>query len=65
MFTNGNKQFYSCSACRDHKICNFYAAANNENVNEKSNFTPEKIAQWHQIYLESQPSYEEHEKKLF
>jgi len=24
IFSNKSKKFYACSACRDHKLCNFY-----------------------------------------
>ena len=24
MFSNGKKKFFACSACRDHKLCQFY-----------------------------------------
>ena len=52
LFTNGKNEFYGCSACRDHKLCNFYY------LKESNKTIPtEKLGKWHEIYQLGQESY--------
>jgi hypothetical protein len=46
LFSSRKKKFYSCSACRDHKLCNFYAPF--------ETYSDKKLKEWHERYLENQ-----------
>lgn len=52
LFNNKKKKFYACSACRDRKLCPFYA-----DHHENKKFSSEKLANWLQIYSMGQRSY--------
>ena len=54
LFDNGAKQFYACSACRDHKQCNFYALRSSSSG---KTFTAEKVAFWEELYKQSRAQY--------
>ncbi|CAF0889323.1 unnamed protein product [Brachionus calyciflorus] len=63
VFTNGKKSFYACSACRDHKLCNFYL----EYENDKT-ISEEKIKNWLSRYkasLKPMEYYDNLRKKVF
>ena len=45
LFSNDKKKFYSCSACRNHKMCNFYAEHN-----ESKPISEEKLTTWFDRY---------------
>ena len=47
LFSNKIKKFYACSACREHKLCNFYVQYE---VDKK--FSEEKLNAWKNRYLE-------------
>jgi hypothetical protein len=55
LFKNGKKTYYSCSACRDHKLCNFYFE-----FNENKKPSDEKMRIWFDRYkIEFDEFYEE------
>lgn len=45
IFTSGKKKFYACSACRDHKLCNFY-----HDYEEGKKISDEKLKIWFDRY---------------
>lgn len=47
LFANKLKKFYACSACRDHKLCSFYAV-----YDENKKFSQEKLEIWKNVYTE-------------
>lgn len=51
------RRFYSCSACRDFKACQFYQL-------ETSEFSQEDLVKWNEIYKQNQPSYKEARENL-
>ena len=59
LFSNKLKKFFSCSACRDHKLCNFYA-----NYDGKS-FSEDKLNKWKNIYLEFNANKSDFQEEYF
>jgi hypothetical protein len=47
LFKNKIKKFYACSACRDHKLCSFYAS-----YDENKSLPDTKLIEWKERYLE-------------
>ncbi len=45
LFSSKKKQFYSCAACRDHKVCSFYAEYNADKP-----VSGEKMKVWFERY---------------
>ena len=58
LFKNEKKKFYSCSACRDHKLCNFYLE-----YNENKPIGQEKLKIYHDRYQTHNKSYIENVKR--
>ena len=60
MFSNDKKKFFSCSACRDHKLCNFYIDFDDTKLDEKLR------KKFHDRYLlYQQETHENFKKKYF
>ena len=55
LFANDKKKFYACSACRDGKVCKFYA--------EYDEYSEDKLKEWHDRYIESLSTLETYKNK--
>jgi hypothetical protein len=54
LFTDSKKEFYSCSACRDKKLCQFYFKLEE---NGKKSIPESKMNEWKQRYMIAQQNY--------
>ena len=57
VFTNEKKTFYACSACRDHKLCNFYL-----DYEDGKKLSDEKIKVWLDRYKSANSHFDDYEK---
>ena len=62
LFTDGKKKYFSCSACRDKKLCNFYYKYEEE-ANGSFKISPNKLKEWRERYQEAQGNYTRLRKK--
>jgi hypothetical protein len=58
IFSNKSKKFYACSACRDHKLCNFYTEFDADNK-----ISVEKLKSWKNRYLEANTPKSDYQKE--